>query len=165
MCEYNRLSLLCVSFLFLYCVAVNLNFFFFSLFDTCLQARAFQNISAYAVHIFSFMCTLKMFLYQVWACFPLPYNFRNLQGDGEMFGLDFLCFCGASFFWLTYPFSFFHFFTLVLVRYVSVCLSLFNAVSIFIIAKSLGIVEMCVTIFPYLRVVCMYVWPVVFFFN
>lgn len=82
-----------------------------------------------------------------------------------MFGLDFLCFCGASFFWLTYPFSFFHFFTLVLVRYVSVCLSLFNAVSIFIIAKSLGIVEMCVTIFPYLRVVCMYVWPVVFFFN
>lgn len=71
-----------------------------------------------------------------------------------MFGLDFLSLCGDSFFFcLTY-----------LVLTVSVYLSLFNAISIVIIAKSLGIVEVCVTIFPSLRVVCVYVWPVLFLF-
>lgn len=57
---------------------------------------------------------------------------------------------------------FFPYLTLVLTM--SVCLSLFNAVSIFIIAKSLDIIEVSVTIFPSQEwSVC--VCPVVFFFN
>lgn len=75
----------------------------------------------------------------------------------------FCAFVVVNFFCLTYSISFSPHLTLVLT--LSVCLSLFNAVSIYVIVKSVGIVEGCVTVFPSLRVVCMNVWPIVFSFN